>query len=185
MASDAIEAGVKFGFYPFTTNETLSINTAPAGTTEVLYLQVCHGGQTPASGSYKLMFTTLSGSAVTGPIAYNASAATIQAVIMTYPLSREVVVTGTALNSGMGSRSHMEDPIQTTPCMQTDSYSTVVETAVYDSAGTPLPYPIDTVVATPGVYGMTGGNSYTIDLYAFTSSILSVLPNGNMKTYNS
>ncbi len=40
-------------------------------------------------------------------------------------------------------------------------------------------------LTTSGITGITSGNSYNLDVYAVTTGVVSILPDGSMKAYNS
>lgn len=188
--------GVKYGAYPFTTNETLQIITAKAGASEtytLTYSQPLGGGVTvtPSSGTFELVWhTPIDGSQRTLPIAYNASAAVVQAALDAL-VNFQGTVTVTTITNGWqfvmsgpyGNRVLYNDGYQ----LEVDttglhSSFTIGGTAVTDI---PLQPSMNLIITQSGVDGITDGGSYILDIHAYTTSKLKQNSNRGLEVFNS
>jgi hypothetical protein len=176
-----IHVGMKQGAYPFTTNEQLLINTMPQGTNEVITVtpSAAIGG-----GSFVLSWIV------------NGSVPSIQSVSLPYN------VTNAALNSAIegllnfqgtvtitGGPLYEDNPITITfgsayQNMPLAGNSNVFDFDTSGLSGGAAPYVISFTVTTttPGVYGITGGNTFNINVYALTSEISRLTSDGQIIT---
>ncbi len=177
-AQDLIANGTKYGAYPFTNKETLNITTAPAGTNEVLTFTP---SSAPVSGTFQIMWTNPDIGAMTTPaIAYNATAATIQAAINTLiNFTGTCTVTGTMATAVVVTFTGAG--YQNRP-MAADGFTMSIVNAMI---GTTYTMGVGAVITTAGVPGITSGNSYILKIFAYTSSVGHQLTNGGIDTQNS
>jgi len=174
-----INTGYKAGSYPFTTNEVLVINTAPAGTTEILTATVTG---TAAQGNYTFLFTNPYGSAVTAPLPYNSTADEIATAINNLDIFQgTVTVVGDFSDPGAVTFTY-ETGYAYTPMASRGYNLVVISNTMVD--GTGLPVTVSMQVTTPGVWGIVNGNTYILDIWCFTTSILSQ-QNGSLRVTNS
>jgi hypothetical protein len=174
-----IQKGQKYGSYPFTNKESIIITTAQAGTNEVVTLTP---SSAPTSGTFQLLWTNPDmGDCITAPIAYNATAATIQSAInnllnftgsctVTGTMATSVVVTFTG--GGYQNRSMNSDGF----CLEVVGNSLI---------GTTYTIGVSSTVTTAGVSGITSGNSYILKIWAYTTSLGHQLTDGTVESQNS
>lgn len=177
-AQSLIMDGAKYGSYPFTNKESLIINTASAGTNEVVTLTP---SSAPASGTFQLAWTNPDmGTIVSAPIAYNATAATIQSTINNLlNFTGTCTVTGTMATSVVVTFTG--GGYQNRP-LNADGFCLYV---INSMLGVTYTMGVSSVVTTAGVNGITSGSSYTLKIWAYTSSIAHQLTDGSMETQNS
>jgi hypothetical protein len=176
-AQELIQKGAKYGSYPFTNKESLWLVTNPAGTNEVVTLTPTVA---PTAGTFQLQWTNPDeGTVVSAPIAFNATAATIQSTInnllnftgtctVTGTMATSVVVTFTG--GGYQSRNLNADGY----CLSVISAMTAATSCLVSS-----------VVTTAGVEGITNGGTYTLKIWAYTTSIGHQLTDGSIESQNS
>jgi hypothetical protein len=163
-AQQLIQDGVKYGSYPFTNKESIWINTALAGTNEVVTITP---SSAPTAGTFQLQWTNPDcGTMISAPLAYNATAATIQAALLTMlNFTGAATVTGTMATAvvvtfnGYGYENR--------PLFADGFCLSVVNSMI----GTLYTIAAPSVVTTAGVAGITSGNSYTLKIWAYTTSV--------------
>jgi hypothetical protein len=173
-AQRLIKEGTPYPGYPMTTKEYIQFTTPVAGTNEVVTLTP---STAPSSGTFQILFTNPDvGDAITQPIAYNATAATIQSAINNLiNFSGSCTVTGTMASTvvitftGGGYQNRT---------MDADGFSI----SVLDNAmlGTTYTVGIESAVTTAGVSGIVNGNSYTIKMWGYGPAIGEQTSEGNI-----
>lgn len=199
--------GCKQGAYAFTGNEKLVINTAPAGTNEVLTLQFfaiptqTGAGQTwnsgsPVVGGFYFIFQTPNGGQKSLLVPANSTNQQVEDAIegMNF-FSGTVTVSGfplafTGTASGIGNTGISATATITyggayaLQPMEQEGYilyaiPSAFQTELTNGAVNYLaPVEINETTSTPGVYGIASGNTYIIDLYAYTTGIVNLKQNG-------
>lgn len=200
--------GMKLGSYPFTGNEKLLINTAPAGSNEVItysFLAVptqTGAGQAPASpqltaGGFYFFFNTPNGtqkSSLITPSMTNAQVATAiedinfftgTVTVTGFPLA----FTGTASgigNTGISAASTITyGGAYALQPMEAQGYELYAQPAALNleilngATDYMAPVIIEEATSTQGVWGIANGNSYIIDIYSYTTGILNIAKGGN------
>ena len=169
-----LHTGNKKGAYTFTTNEVLNITTAQAGTNEVQAITTFNsttGVNTLAAGGvYYFRWNTPTGSSVSAQVAYNATTTQMTTAIEDIPnfegtvtptnTYSAVTLVGFTFGGAYGNRPLLER-----------GYSLEIVSGMNDGAGDYLQV-TGPALSTDGVYGMTSGSSYTLDVYAWTTGIV-------------
>jgi hypothetical protein len=163
-----VNVGLKSGAYPFTTNEKLVFTTAPAGTNEVVTI-------TPAAaataGSFQILFSTPHGSALTPPLAFNATAATIKNAIESLDLFQGTVTVSAPFNT-TGPKTitygggYAQRPMQRRGFSLLPIFNNMLASGALVA--------VETQVSTHGKWGMVSGASYQIEVVAFTTAVMSI-----------
>jgi hypothetical protein len=65
-----------------------------------------------------------------------------------------------------------------------DLFLSAESNSLQDGAGTPLYVHLGTTITTPGVDGITSGDTYTVDVLAWTTVIATIDPRGGMDVIN-
>jgi hypothetical protein len=182
---EILRKGLKLGAYPFDNHCLLSINNSAAGTNEAWTLT--GSGSAPTAGDFiigwnnpdfgglqtiSLNYADIISSA--GP-----SYALLTAAIQALPnFNGTVAITGSwaSLTFTLGG-SYANQP------MQTNGYNFVFFPGTMNSSGTASGGYF--TCTTPGVTGIVSGNTYLIDVYAVTTGVVSILPDGSVAAYNS
>lgn len=206
-----IELGLKLGSYPFTGNEKLVLNTAPAGNNEVLNLAFTvpatqtGAGQTPTAspptvGGFYFLFTTPNGGQNQSALVQaNATNTDVQNIIEAMPnFSGSVTVTGfplafTGTASGIGNAGISATATITfggdyaLQPLASEGFSLIthwagMQTEITNGAVDYLaPVVIGTTTNPAGVAGIQNGNTYYIDIYAVTSAIATITKEGYVR----
>lgn len=168
--------GQKFGSYPMGSYEYLQFTAEQGGTNEV---QTITPSGTSASGSYTITWATPYSSQTTLPLAYNTSAANIALAIQALPNFDGLVTvsqpfTATSTLTFSGSYANRD--------LSAKGYNIIVNTMNAQTSGNALVFFVNSI-STAGVIGFTAG-SYTIDICAYTTALLSVLPSHQFVTMN-
>jgi hypothetical protein len=164
-----INIGLKTGAYPFTTNEKLVFTTAPAGVNEVITVTP---GAAADDGTFQILFTTPTGSAITPPLAFDATADEIETAIQNLDLFQGKVSVSGAFNT-TGDKTITYGGGYSNRPMQRRGYNLVpIFNNMVDSSGALVP--VRTTVTTHGKWGMDSGDTYQIEVVAFTTALLSV-----------
>jgi len=178
-AMELLLKGTKYGSYPFTNKESLIINTAPAGTNEVVTITP---SSAPASGTFQLCWTNPEMSTViSAPIAFNATAATIQSTINNLlNFTGSCTVTGTMATSVVvtfNGGGYQNRPLNADGfCLSVITNSLI---------GVTYTVGVSSVVTTPGVNGITSGSSYVLKIWGYTTSVGHQLTDGSVESQNS
>ena len=165
-----LATGRKNGAYGFSGNEQLQLTTAVAGTSEVMTMTT--SDTTAATGgTYALVWTDEYGiSQTTTPLAYNASAATIQSALQALPNFEGTVTVNQAFSAG-GSVTFTFGGNYANRPLYARGFTLNAVGAMYNATRS---LGLTTAITTPGVRGITSGNTFYLDVVAFTSGILSV-----------
>lgn len=175
-AVEFLACGRKNGAFGFTGNEQLVLTTAPAGTNEVItFAQSPSVASNPTGGSILFSWTDEYGQTFfSTPVTPAAtSAALLKAAIEAIPnFEGEVTVAVTAggatapqtftvtFINNYGNRN-----------LTGKGYNLHVEGVYLTAAGAATYFPTTT---TPGVRGITSGNTYTLSVYGYSTAILSL-----------
>lgn len=172
--------GVKYGAFPFTTNETLQVNTAVAGTNEVLSLQYNHPADI-TQGTFIIAWSTpQGGTQYTAPITFNATALQVQTAIQLLNNFRGTcTVTGNqAANWVITFTGHYA-----TRPMSAAGYQMCVITAA-EAASNELEG-LRVIVTVPGITGIVSGSSQILDLHMYTTSLINTTAKGGIRVFHS
>ena len=183
--------GVKYGAYPFTTNETLQITMPAAGVNEVVtLLQGSDTGFSVTGGGYYLLWSTpIEGTQRTQLIGYNATTAQVKAALEALiNFQGTVTVTGD-LTAGLvltfgGNYGNMP--------LYNEGYQLSAIPALFTTVSgvtgwTDLPVTNSLFVnlTTPGAYGITDGASYVLDIHAYTLSYVKQNSDRSLSVFHS
>lgn len=201
--------GLKLGSYPFTGNEKLVINTAPAGNNEVVtYSFRAVTTQTGATqtvtspqltvGGFYYFFSTPNGLQKTILINTTWSNAQVATAIEDINFfTGTVTVTGfplvfTGTASGVGDATSISATATVTYTgayalqpMEAQGYELYAQPAAFSIELTNggvnymAPVIINETTSTQGVWGIANGNTYILDIYAETTGILNIAKGGN------
>lgn len=167
--------GVKYGAYPFSTNEQLVVTMDTAGTNEEVTITATNAG-TIAGGEMSIAWSTPDGSTqYCVPFGYGASTAQIKAAIENMTNFRGTVnVTGSAQTAYVieftghyGNRPLYDQGY----CMQVMSCSFNTGGSIQAAMAK---------VTTPGVRGITSGSNMIMDMVYYTTSYVKQLTDGSL-----
>lgn len=167
----------KLGSYPFTTYERLEFTTTAAGVNEVQ--QIAPQG-TPASGSIRIGWQTPYGIEYTGTLAYNASAAVLKAAVEALSTFEGTVTFSGVLTSSQTATFGGNYGYRP---MLANGYQFIVEPLNALTAGSAVVF-YTTASSVAGVEGFNNAASHTIDIIAYTTSLLELAPNGSIMVKN-
>lgn len=181
--------GQKYGAYPFTTNETLILNMAEAGTNEHLFI-VYETQAIVSGGTYVLAWSTPDqGTQYTEEIAYNASPATVKAALEalvnfqgtvtvtgSYTAGFDLEMTGTYGNTPLYDQGYQLAVISQTR-------TTVGGVTGWTTLG--VPAAMHAGRTSSGAYGISNGASYTLDIHAYTLSYLKQKRDRSLEVFHS
>lgn len=164
--------GRKSGSYGFTGNESIVINTPPAGTSEIWTL-VTGDGTASTGGSFQLQWVDEWGhAATTVPIAYNASIGTIAAALQALPnFEGTATVTGAGPSNTGGSFTITMGGVYANRPLRGRNFMLNAFCGLYNAT---IGQGLVTSVTTAGVKGMTSGATHYLDILAYTSSLYSI-----------
>jgi hypothetical protein len=163
-----VNIGLKLGAYPFTTNERLTFTTTNAGVNEVITVTP---GAAATSGTFQMMFITPEGSAITPPLAYNATAAVIKNAIENLDIFQGTITVSAPFNTTGPKTLTYGGHYRNRP-MQQRGYNLIPLFNNMLNAGALVP--VSSQVTTTGIWGMTSGASYQIEVLAFTTALLTI-----------
>jgi hypothetical protein len=185
-SDDAVEAilkyGCKLGAYPFDNHNNLSLIAAAAGSNEIWTLTSTTAVPTSGSGTF-LWITPDDGVGVSLPIPFGSFVTpftNLQNAIQAIPnFDGSISVAGTWAGglTFTFSGSYANRPLQAL------GYALILQPGTLAISGAPsLAY---MNVSSVGIDGITTGNTFLVDVYATTTGVVSILPDGSMKAYNS
>lgn len=182
--------GYKAGAYPFSTNENLVINTMAQGQNEIWTVSFQRSGApqnqgVPTVGNFQLIFYSPDdGLSLTGQLAYNASALTVKAAIEAMPAFNGVA-TVTSVTTGGGAYGYtiqLSGNYGYRP-LAYEGFWFGAMSQLYDAAGAYIS--LATYVSQFGVLGMGPSATKYLDVYCYTSTVVSMLQNGQVVSYQS
>jgi hypothetical protein len=169
--------GSKSGNYPFTTYERLEFTTTAAGVNEVW--QIAPQG-TPDDGAYCFVWVTPNSVEKTGTLSYDANAATQKAAIEALATFDGIITSSGVLTSSQTftfSGNYGYQPLASRGYqlyVESLGAKTNADVAVFYTNG----------LQTAGQYGINSGASHTIEIVGYSTSLLSLLPNGQIEIRN-
>lgn len=179
-AISLINIGHKAGAYTFDTHDNLIIDTPPAGTNEVITFTP---NAAATAGTWTIFWKTPFGSSLSEPLGFNATNAEVQAEMDKMEFfPGTFTVTGPAFNVG-GARTWTAGGILGNKPLLRDEYQITILSNM--TGGGPIPITLFRTLVTPGVFGITSGSSYTLDFWAWTTSIMHCDNRGQMKVRHS
>jgi hypothetical protein len=117
----------------------------------------------------------------TGVIAYNADTASIKAAIEALTSFDGTVTAGAALSAGACSLTFGGN-YGYKPMWSEGYYFNAIPYVLVTSA--PAAVELTPVITTPGVVGFNSGASHTIEIVGYSTSLLSLAPNGQIDVRN-
>lgn len=178
--------GQKQGAYGFTTNESVIINTTRAGVNEVLTLTRIPNATVTGGDWYIEFVADGEGAAYTQKLDYQANAKTVKEAIERINLFQgqvDVVFnTGTTGWAAAASMTITYTGRYANKVMAGNDYFLVAHSnSLLNSGGSTS---LSTDVSTDGQFGITSGNTFTIDVYTWTTVIASINEQGGMDVIN-
>jgi hypothetical protein len=164
-----VNIGLKLGAYPFTTNEKLTFTTTNAGVNEVITVTP---GAATTSGTFQMLFVSPDGSAITPPLAYNATPTDIKNAIEDLDIFQGTVTVSASFNTTGPKTITYGGGYKNRP-MQRRGYNLIPIFNNMITTGTALT-PVTAQVTTVGKWGMTSGASYQLEVLAFTTALLTI-----------
>ena len=162
-AMELIREGVSYPGYAFTNKENMYVTMASAGTNEIVTITP---SSAPTSGTYQIGFSNPDvGIMWTAPLAFNATASTIQSAINNL-LNFGGVCTVAGTMATAITITYTGGGYETRP-MAADGYQF---SFLMGAIGTTYTPGVSVAVATPGVSGITSGGTYTLKMWFYTTS---------------
>jgi len=167
---EMLTIGRNNGAFGFSGNESIVVNTPPAGTNEVL--TIATGDSTaPTGGNFQFSFTDEWGNyALTSPIAYNATAAAIKAAIEAMPNFQGTVTVNQALTVN-GTATITFGGVYANRAIRRNNMVLQPYGNLYNAT---IGQGLSVTLTTPGVDGMTSGATHYLTAIAYTPALMSI-----------
>jgi len=173
--------GSKLGSYPFTTYERLEFTTTGAGVNEVQRCVVAGG--VGASGTYFINWQTPFGVESTPALAYNSTTAQIKSAIEALQSFDGTVTVGATLDQIVNPVTFTFSGNYGFKELFNNNYKLIVRNNSVQT-GLGIQFQYDNIIVTSGQTGINSGASHTIDIVAYTTSLLELGTNGSIMIKN-
>jgi len=173
-------SGQKLGSYPFTTYERLEFTCPSAGVNEILNLTVT---ALSVSGAYRFKWQTPNSVEYSDSLAFDATPAIMASTVENMSSFDGDIAFSTSHDAGLTVQATFSGNYGYKPLYNEGYYLTIEPDTLLDTNGHNLN--VRTIVATAGVEGINSGASHTLDIYAYTTSLLTILPNGSIDVKHS